>query len=150
MRLQQVETVPCKATDSSPEMHLRLRLVKPFGLQGRGESGLARPAGSDNGTLLGELGDALDELIGELGMRQCLCLFHQRLPMRLDLLGILVHQRVRNGLFIRKVVVQRADRRPASLRDRRHSRCFVADFDKDPRGRVQNTRQPARRAFLLR
>jgi len=31
-----------------------------------------------------------------------LCLFHQRHPMRLHLLGILIYQRERDGLFIRK------------------------------------------------
>src|SRR5580704_3244654 len=46
MHLQQVETVPSKATDSSPERHLRLRLVKPFGLQGRGESGIVLHLGN--------------------------------------------------------------------------------------------------------
>jgi hypothetical protein len=68
--------------------------------------------------------------------------------MRLHLLGILIYQRERDGLFIRKVVVERADRRPNSLRDRRRGRCFLADFDKEIRDRVQKTRQPARRAFL--
>jgi hypothetical protein len=33
--------------DFLPERRLRLRFVKPFGQQGRGESGLARPAESD-------------------------------------------------------------------------------------------------------
>jgi hypothetical protein len=70
--------------------------------------------------------------------------------MRLQLLGILIYQRERDGLFIRKVVVERADRRPAPLRDRRHGCCLVADFDKELRDRVRKTRQPARRAFLLR
>ena len=56
--------------------------------------------------------------------------------MRLHLLGILIYQGERDGLFIREVVVERADRRPASLRDRCHSGCFVADFDKELRGRL--------------
>src|ERR1700723_3411159 len=96
-----------------------------------------------SGTLLDELGDALDEQTSELRMGQYLRLLHQRLPMRLQLLGILIYQREGDGLLIRKVVVERADRRPASLRDRRHSRCFVADFDKEFRGSVQKTGQPA-------
>jgi hypothetical protein len=86
----------------------------------------------------------VDHLQNEQNQVSMVLMLHQRLPMSLHLLGILIYQRERDGLFIRKVVVERADRRPNSLRDRRRGRCFVADFDKEFRDRVQKTRQPRR------
>jgi len=70
--------------------------------------------------------------------------------MRFQLLRLLAQKRKSDGLFIRKVVIERTNRRSTPLRDCRHRGGLIAYLRKQFRSRIQKGRETAFRALLLR
>src|ERR1700733_5604258 len=102
------------------------------------------------GTFAEEFDDAFDERLRKCGVGQCLRLFHQGLPISLDLLCVLVQKSEGHGLLVWEIVIEGANPGTAMLGDSSHGRGLIADLSEEHPCNLQKSRKPPCCTLLLR